>query len=88
MTEARGQWQAQTAALKAALTNLQTAVKSLTASPSASAVGGVVARRRAAATQVSGRSIDALSLRHPRAAERQQAVPGEPAGYPADRGPR
>jgi hypothetical protein len=42
VTEARGQWQAQTAALKSALTNLQTAVKSLTASPSASAVGGVV----------------------------------------------
>jgi hypothetical protein len=42
VTEARGQWQAQTAALKSALTSLQTAVKSLTASPSASAVGGVV----------------------------------------------
>jgi hypothetical protein len=42
ITEARGQWQAQTAALKSALTNLQAAVKSLTTSPSASAVGGVV----------------------------------------------
>jgi hypothetical protein len=42
ITEARGQWQAQTAALKSPLTNLQAAVKSLTTSPSASAVGGVV----------------------------------------------
>lgn len=42
VTEARGQWQAQTAALKSALTNLQAAAKSLTASPSASAAGGVV----------------------------------------------
>jgi hypothetical protein len=42
VTEARSQWQAQTAALKSALTNLQTAAKSLTASPSVSAAGGVV----------------------------------------------
>ena len=42
VTEARGQWQAQTAALKSALTNVQTAAKSLTASPSVSAAGGVV----------------------------------------------
>lgn len=42
VTEARGQWQAQTAALKSALTNVQTAAKSLTASPSVSAVEGVV----------------------------------------------
>ena len=42
VTEARGQWHAQTAALKSALTNLQTAAKSLTASPSVSAAGGVV----------------------------------------------
>jgi hypothetical protein len=42
ITTASGQWQAQTAALKSALTNLQAAVKSLTTSPSASTVGGVV----------------------------------------------
>ncbi len=42
VTEARSQWQAQTAALKSALTNLQTAAKSLTANPSVSAAGGVV----------------------------------------------
>ncbi len=42
VTEARGQWHAQTAALKSALTNLQTAAKSLTASPSVSAAGDVV----------------------------------------------
>jgi hypothetical protein len=42
VTEARGQWQAQTAALKSALTNVQTAAKSLTASPSVSAAGDVV----------------------------------------------
>ena len=42
VTEARGQWHAQTAELKSALTNLQTAAKSLTASPSVSAAGGVV----------------------------------------------
>jgi hypothetical protein len=42
VTEARGQWQAQTAALKSALTNLQTAAKSLTANPTVSAAGGVV----------------------------------------------
>jgi hypothetical protein len=40
--EARGQWQAQTAALKSELTNVQAAAKSLTASPSVSAAGGVV----------------------------------------------
>ena len=37
VTEARGQWQAQTAALKSALTSVQTAAKSLTAKPSVSA---------------------------------------------------
>jgi hypothetical protein len=42
VTEARGQWQAQTAALKSALTNVQTAAKSLTANPSVSAAGGVL----------------------------------------------
>jgi hypothetical protein len=42
VTEARDQWQAQTAALKSALTDVQAAAKSLTASPSVSAAGGVV----------------------------------------------
>ena len=39
---ARGQWDTQTSALTSALTKLQTAVKSLAANPSASAVKGVV----------------------------------------------
>jgi hypothetical protein len=53
VTEARGQWHAQTAGLKSALTKLQTEVKSLTASPSvsalasvATAIGGSAPRRR------------------------------------------
>jgi hypothetical protein len=41
VTDARGQWQAQTSALKSALAKLQTAVKNLTASPSTSALAGV-----------------------------------------------
>jgi hypothetical protein len=40
--DAHGQWQAQTAALKTALSKLQTAVASLAASPGASTVAGVV----------------------------------------------
>jgi len=39
--EAHGRWQAQTAALKSALTKLQTEVKNLTASPSVSALASV-----------------------------------------------
>ena len=39
--DAHGQWQAQTAALKSALTKLQTEVKNLTASPSVSALASV-----------------------------------------------
>ena len=42
VTEARGQWHAQTAALKSALTDVQEAAKSLTASPSVSAAAGVL----------------------------------------------
>jgi hypothetical protein len=42
VSEAHGQWRAQTAELKTALTSLQAAVKNLTGSPSAAAVGGVV----------------------------------------------
>ena len=42
VAEARGQWQAQTAALKSELANVQAAAKSLTASPSVGAAGGVV----------------------------------------------
>ena len=42
VAEAHGHWQAQTSALKSALTKLQTAVKNLGASPSASTVGGVL----------------------------------------------
>ena len=42
VAEARGQWHAQTAELKSALTNVQAAAKSLTASPSVSTAGGVV----------------------------------------------
>ncbi len=40
--QASGQWQAQTSALKSALAKLQTAAKTLAASPSASAVASVV----------------------------------------------
>jgi hypothetical protein len=42
VADAHGQWQAQTAALKTALTTLKTAVASLAASPGASTVAGVV----------------------------------------------
>ena len=42
VNDARGQWQAQTSALKSALAKLQTAVKTLAANFSASAVSGVV----------------------------------------------
>ena len=43
VTNARGQWQAQTSALSAALDSLKTAVSSLAASPGTSTVSGVVA---------------------------------------------
>jgi uncharacterized protein len=43
VNDARGQWQAQTSALKAALDTLKTAVGSLTASPGASTVSAVAA---------------------------------------------
>jgi hypothetical protein len=43
VNDARGQWQAQTSALKAALDTLKTAVGSLTASPSASTASAVTA---------------------------------------------
>ena len=66
VTEARGQWQAQTAALKSALANLQTAVKSLTASPSASAVGGVVTALGAVSTATQS-LLAAVSTRCPSA---------------------
>ena len=42
VNHARGQWQAQTSALKSALAALKTAVSNLAASPSTSAVSGVV----------------------------------------------
>ncbi len=42
VNDARGQWQAQTDALKSALAKLQTAIKTLTANFSTSAVSGVV----------------------------------------------
>ncbi len=43
VTDARGQWQAQTSALSAALDTLKTAASSLAASPGVSTVSGVVA---------------------------------------------
>ena len=46
VNEAHGQWQTQTTALKSALTNVETAVKGLTASPSVSAVGAVTTALR------------------------------------------
>ena len=42
ITHAKGEWQTQTSALKASLDTLQTAVSSLSSSPSASTVTGVV----------------------------------------------
>jgi len=66
VTEARGQWQAQTAALKSALTNLQTAVKSLSASPSVSAVGGVVSAIGGVSTATAN-LLTAVSTRCPSA---------------------
>ncbi len=51
--EAHGQWQAQTSALKSALTKLQTATKDLAAQPSAAAVPGVVTALGAVTTAAS-----------------------------------
>lgn len=43
ITHAKGEWQTQTSALKAALDKLQTAISDLSSSPSASTVAGVAA---------------------------------------------
>jgi len=66
VTEAHGQWQAQTAALKSAVTDLQAAVKSLTGSPSASAMGGVVTALRGVSTAAQD-LLAAVSTRCPSA---------------------
>jgi hypothetical protein len=54
-THAKGEWQAQTSALKAALTTLQTAVSDLSSSPSASTVAGVATALGGVAT--AGKSL-------------------------------
>jgi len=66
VSAAHGQWQAQTAALKSALTDLQTEATSLTGSPSASAVGGVVSTLQGVSTAAQN-LLAAVSTRCPSA---------------------
>jgi hypothetical protein len=66
ITHAKGEWQTQTSALKAALTTLQTAISDLSSSPSASTVAGVATALGGVAT--SGKSLlTAVSTRCPSA---------------------
>ena len=65
-THAKGEWQAQTSALKAALDKLQTAVSDLSSSPSASTVAGVVAALRETAT-AGGSLLTAIGTKCPSA---------------------
>lgn len=65
-TDAKGQWQAQTSALKAALDRLQTAVSDLSSNPSASTVAGTVAAVGEVAT-TGGSLLTAISTRCPSA---------------------
>jgi hypothetical protein len=65
-TDAKGQWQTQTTALKAALDKLQTAISDLSSSPSASTVAGVVAALGGVAT-AGGSLLTAVSTRCPSA---------------------
>jgi len=66
ITNAKGQWQAQTSALKAALDKLQAAISDLSSSPSASNVAGVVAALGGVAT-AGGSLLTAVSTRCPSA---------------------
>jgi cytochrome c556 len=65
-TDAKGQWQAQTSDLKAALDKLQTAVSDLSSNPSASTVAGVVAELGEVGT-TGGSLLTAISTRCPSA---------------------
>jgi hypothetical protein len=66
ITHAKGEWQTQTSALKAALDKLQTALSDLSSSPSASTVAGVVAALGETAT-AGGSLLTAVSTRCPSA---------------------
>ena len=66
ITHAKGEWQTQTSALKASLDTLQTAVSSLSSSPSASTVAGVVTALGGVAAS-GGSLLTAVSARCPSA---------------------
>ena len=66
ITHAKGEWQTQTSALKAALDKLQTAISDLSSSPSASTVAGVAAALRGVAA-AGGSLLTAVSTRCPSA---------------------
>jgi hypothetical protein len=66
ITHAKGQWQAQTSALKAALATLQTAVSDLSSSPSATTVAGVATALREVAG-AGGSLLTAISTKCPSA---------------------
>ena len=66
ITHAKGEWQTQTSALKAALDKLQTAISDLSSSPSASTVSGVAAALGGVAA-AGGSLLTAVSARCPSA---------------------
>jgi pyruvate/oxaloacetate carboxyltransferase len=66
ITHAKGEWQTQTSALKAALDKLQTAISDLSSSPSASTVAGVVTALGGVAA-AGGSLLTAVSARCPSA---------------------
>jgi hypothetical protein len=66
ITHAKGQWQAQTSDLKAALDKLQTAVSDLSSNPSATTVAGVATALREVAAG-GGSLLTAISKRCPSA---------------------
>ena len=66
ITHAKGEWQTQTSALKAALDKLQTAISDLSSSPSASTVAGVATALGGVAA-AGGSLLTAVSARCPSA---------------------
>lgn len=66
ITHAKGEWQTQTSALKAALDKLQTALSDLSSSPSASTVAGVATALSGVAA-AGGSLLTAVSTRCPSA---------------------
>jgi hypothetical protein len=66
ITHAKGEWQTQTSALKAALDKLQTAISDLSSSPSASTVAGVATALGGVAA-AGGSLLTAVSTRCPSA---------------------